>query len=161
MGTRNWWICAEFVIGTLKKIFWPCDTQMMGSGPDPVSKCHLTSVGITIGVKRWSNKHFISTMGFPILVRWHLDIESYDVIRNGRWDVANSCSTYTVNDSAHSYVTLYFQMLPKQEHTPQCIYYAVSFLQNFHNRLTVYGYISVNSHIFLIFNKMTFNTFQL
>ena len=45
-------------------------------GPDSIRRCHLTSIGNPIVEMRRSYDRLISTMGFPILVRWHLYIES-------------------------------------------------------------------------------------
>ena len=44
-------------------------------GPDSILRCHLTSIGKPIVEIRRSYDRLISTMGFPILVRWHLYIE--------------------------------------------------------------------------------------
>ena len=44
--------------------------------PDSIWRCHLTSTGNLVLEIRWSQDRLISTMGFPILVRWHLYIES-------------------------------------------------------------------------------------
>ena len=45
-------------------------------GPDSIQRCHLTSIGNPIVEIRRSYDRLISTMGFPILVRWYLYIES-------------------------------------------------------------------------------------
>ena len=45
-------------------------------GPDSISRWHLTSIGNPIVEIRRSYDRLISTMGFPILARWHLYIES-------------------------------------------------------------------------------------
>ena len=45
-------------------------------GPDSISRWHLTSIGNPIVEIRRSYDRLISTMGFPILVRCHLYIES-------------------------------------------------------------------------------------
>ena len=45
-------------------------------GCDSIKRCHLTSIGLPIVEIRRSYDCLISTMGFPILVRWHLYIES-------------------------------------------------------------------------------------
>ena len=45
-------------------------------GPDSIYRCHLTSIGKLIVEIRRSYDRLISTMGFAILVRWHLYIES-------------------------------------------------------------------------------------
>ena len=45
-------------------------------GADSIWRCNLTTIGNpTVEIRR-SYDHLISTMGFPILVRWHLYIES-------------------------------------------------------------------------------------
>ena len=45
-------------------------------GPDSIQRCHLTSIGNPILEIRRSYDRLISTMGFLILVRRHLNIES-------------------------------------------------------------------------------------
>ena len=45
-------------------------------GADSIKRCYLTSIGNPIVEIRRSYDGLISTMGFPILVRWHLYIES-------------------------------------------------------------------------------------
>ena len=45
-------------------------------GADSILRCHFTSMGNPIVETRRSYDWIISTMGFPILVRWHLYIES-------------------------------------------------------------------------------------
>ena len=45
-------------------------------GPDSIKRCHLTSIGNPIVEIGRSYDRLISPMGFPILVRWHLYIES-------------------------------------------------------------------------------------
>ena len=45
-------------------------------GADSIKRYHLTSIGTPIVEIRRSYDRLISTMGFPILVRWHLYIES-------------------------------------------------------------------------------------
>ena len=45
-------------------------------GQDSISRCRLTSIENPIVEIRRSLDRLISTMGFPILVRWHLYIES-------------------------------------------------------------------------------------
>ena len=45
-------------------------------GADSIRICHRTSIGNPIVEKRRSYDRLISTMGFPILARWHLYIES-------------------------------------------------------------------------------------
>ena len=45
-------------------------------GADSIKRCHLTSTGNLIVEIRRSYGRLISTMRFPLLVRWHLYIES-------------------------------------------------------------------------------------
>ena len=45
-------------------------------GVDSIKRCHLSSIGNPIVEIRRSYDRLISTMGFPILVRWHHFIES-------------------------------------------------------------------------------------
>ena len=49
---------------------------MRCQGSDSMQICHLTSTGNPIVEIRWSSDCLISTMLFPLLVRWHLYIES-------------------------------------------------------------------------------------
>ena len=56
-----------------------------GGGVGSIYKCHLTNVGNPIVEIRRSYDRLISTMGYPILVRWHLYIES------GPWGSVNKC----------------------------------------------------------------------
>ena len=57
-------------------------------GPDSIWRCHLTSIGNLVMEIRRSYGRLISTMGFPILVRWHLYIES------GPWACVHWESSY-------------------------------------------------------------------
>ena len=58
-------------------MFYSChDHDTMVNHPDSIKRCHLTSIGNPIVEIKWSYDRLISTMGFPILVRWHLHIES-------------------------------------------------------------------------------------
>ena len=50
--------------------------RFLHQGADSIKRCHLTSIGNPIVEIRRSYDRLISTMGFPILVRWHLYIES-------------------------------------------------------------------------------------
>ena len=50
--------------------------QCSGQGADSIYRYHFTSIGNLIVEIRRSYDRLISTMGFPILVRWHLCIES-------------------------------------------------------------------------------------
>ena len=67
--------CLIFVIGIpvpgKMVLFWN-GVQ----GPDSIKRYHLTSIGNPTVEIRWSYDRLISTVGFPILVRWHLYIES-------------------------------------------------------------------------------------
>ena len=56
----------------LWKIWWRKFTQ----SPDSIQRWYLTSISNPIVEIRWSYDHLISTMGFPMLVRRHLYIES-------------------------------------------------------------------------------------
>ena len=53
-------------------------------GPDSILRWHLTSIGNPIVATRRSYDRLISTMGFPILVRWHLYIETGPQLRGKR-----------------------------------------------------------------------------
>ena len=59
-------------------------------GADSILRCHLTSIGNPIVEIRRPYDHLISTMGFPILVRWHLYIESGPWCWN--WNIAGEPS---------------------------------------------------------------------
>ena len=85
----NTGICFLFVLcsnGTLHQ--WEyiptghaptCNIWMGGNqitrGAESIKRCHLTSIGNPTVEKRWSYDRLISTMWFPILVRWDLYIE--------------------------------------------------------------------------------------
>ena len=64
---------------------------LMVQGTDSIKRCHLTSIGNTIVEIRRCYDHLISTMGFPILVRLHLYIESGPKLP---WD--KSCLSMTI-----------------------------------------------------------------
>ena len=67
---------------------WISNFILYFPGPRFNIKCHLTSIGNPIVEIRRSYDRLISTMGFPILVRRHLYIES------GPWtcnDLSNHC----------------------------------------------------------------------
>ena len=53
-----------------------CKLCWCHKGPDSIQRWHLASIGNPIVEIRRSYDPLISTMGFPILVRWHLYIES-------------------------------------------------------------------------------------
>ena len=53
-----------------------CGALLKHQGADSIKRCNLTSIGNPIVEIRRSYDRLISTMGLPILVRWHLYIES-------------------------------------------------------------------------------------
>ena len=53
---------------------WRLNVNIQGA--ESIWRCHLTSIGNPIVQIRRSYDRLISTMGFPILIRWHLYIES-------------------------------------------------------------------------------------
>ena len=58
-------------------VAWWCMSNLANvQGPDSIQRWHLASIGNPIVEIRRSYDRLISTMGFPILVRWHLYIES-------------------------------------------------------------------------------------
>ena len=59
----------KFAHGLHLVVFWH-------QGPDSILRWHLTSIANPIVEIRRSYDRLISTMGFPILVRWHLYIET-------------------------------------------------------------------------------------
>ena len=70
-------------LGMLSKILWWLVNipqfliaDSCPQGTDSITRCHLTSIGNPIMEIRRSYDRLISTMGLPILVRWHLYIES-------------------------------------------------------------------------------------
>ena len=65
------------LIGAEAKIFpnnWVITMAAEALGADSIWRYHLTSIGNPIMEISWSYNHLISTMGFPILIRWHLYI---------------------------------------------------------------------------------------
>ena len=54
-------------------------------GADSIKRCHLTGIENPIVEIRRSSDRLISKMGFPILVRWHLYIESGPRIMPVHW----------------------------------------------------------------------------
>ena len=66
----------EFLLKCIDNGFhwWLVSTRPLGA--DSIKRYHLTSIGNPIVEIRRSYDRLISTMGFPILVRWHLYIES-------------------------------------------------------------------------------------
>ena len=67
-----------------------------GLGADSIKRYHLTSIGNPIVEIRRSYDRLISTMGFPILVRWHLYIESEVGISPASLLMAGSSTHYDV-----------------------------------------------------------------
>ena len=59
------------------------DSKDSTLGAESIKRCHLTSIGNPIVEIRRSYDRLISTMGFPILVRRHLYIESGPRSLNG------------------------------------------------------------------------------
>ena len=74
------WLCDNYYvwsIASMKYQYWfGTDVGSSGLGPDSIWRWHLTSIGNSIVEIRRSYDRLISTMGFPILVRSHLYIES-------------------------------------------------------------------------------------
>ena len=74
-------------------------------GTDSIKTCHLTSIGNPIVVIRWSYHRLISTTGFPILVRWHLYIESGPSLQSTSASMKSSgrlsrpCSRWSLEDT--------------------------------------------------------------
>ena len=60
---------------TVKRYLWRM-------GDDSIKIYHLTSIGNPIVEIRRSYDRLVSTMGFPIPVRWHLYIESGPMVRH-------------------------------------------------------------------------------
>ena len=69
----NVWVFGDKVNFTVRS---PLLSLPNSLGPDSIKRCHLTSIGNPIVEIRRSHDRLISTMGFPILVRRHLYIES-------------------------------------------------------------------------------------
>ena len=80
--TNPWFNHKDVMVGKLCQHFWSfvrgatLDSSKRGKAPDSVQRCRLTSIGNPIMEIRRSADGLISTMGIPILVRWHLGIES-------------------------------------------------------------------------------------
>ena len=72
------WSTREQTVGQTMgtPIIWDAIAFIMTPGPWFNIRWHLTSIGNPIVGIRRSYDRLISTMGFPILVRWHLYIES-------------------------------------------------------------------------------------
>ena len=101
-------------------------------GADSIKRCHLTSIGNPIVKIRRFYDRLISTMGFPILVRWHFYIESGPMLFHGcdklvaaamhieahgrlKRDFPAPRSQYMwLNKSLNAYVGLLAEPYPKQ-----------------------------------------------
>ena len=72
------WACGYLsMLGLrLNRVNRSAHRLVMYLGPDSIKRCRLISIGNPIVEIRRSYDRLISTMGFPILVRWHLYIES-------------------------------------------------------------------------------------
>ena len=70
----QWW-CRSRIGYTRFDKAWLI-TRSHNQGPDSIERCYLTSIGNPIVEIRRSYDRLISTMGFPIPVRWYLYIES-------------------------------------------------------------------------------------
>ena len=72
--SRKWWYdtiqCYLLLLLEMNRRCWQITTRA------PIQYKDLTNIGNPIVGVRRSYDHLISTMGFPILVRWHLYIES-------------------------------------------------------------------------------------
>ena len=85
------WLCSEAMrvrhVGW-RPLLWPSSVYL---GADSLKRYHLTTIGNPIVEIRRSYDRLISTMGFPILTRWHLYIES------GPWCVivTSRCITFS------------------------------------------------------------------
>ena len=84
-------------------------------GAESIQRCHLTSIGNAIVEIRRSYDRLISTMRFPILVRWHLYIESWPW-PSKRWT--------NWENGAVSYILLnrFFDYLLSNKMTSWCMY---------------------------------------
>ena len=92
--------------------------------PRPISICNLTSLGDPIVEIRWSKDRLISTMGFPILLRRHLYIESWSRIRflcivSDRVRKASPNKQTTFIKSNHDSLQVQEQLLPE---TARCFH---------------------------------------
>ena len=65
-------------------------------GADSIKRCHLTSIWSLIVEIRRSYDRLISTMGFPILVRRHLYIESGPRVSPWRSDITSWLLTWAL-----------------------------------------------------------------
>ena len=71
--------CGKSCIDMLKTLYENIHRNL---GADSIQRCRLTSIGNPIVEIRRSKDRLISTMGFPILVRWCLCL----YIESGPWD---------------------------------------------------------------------------
>ena len=96
---RVWANCSIQNVVVVQKRTWQKQSQrIFDLGADSIKKiCHLTSIGISIVEIRRSYERLISTMGFPILIRWHLYIESgpslFHCLFSGWSTICYSCNT--------------------------------------------------------------------
>ena len=67
--------CKTDLVTLIAPSHWNA-SRITGLGPDSILRCQLTSIGNAIVEIRRSWDRLISTMAFPILVRWHIYIES-------------------------------------------------------------------------------------
>ena len=81
--TKTWTICSTSCSCEQKN---PQSSAQLGL--DSIWRCYLTSIENPIVEIRWSYDRLISTMGFPILVRKHLYIES------GPWTFMNGINRW-------------------------------------------------------------------
>ena len=71
------WLVMTHIVKSHRWHHWTRpDDWLYGLGPDSIQRWHLTSIGNPIVKIRRSYDRLISTMGFPVLVRWHIYIES-------------------------------------------------------------------------------------
>ena len=71
-----------------------------GPGADSIKIYYLTSIrNPIVEIRRSYDRHF-STMGFPILVRWHIYIESgpWLLTQTQNWPKLATCATLTPSD---------------------------------------------------------------
>ena len=69
-------ILSSYDICEISSWSYHWNPKSQSQGPDSIKRCCLASIGKPIVEIRWSYDRLISTMGFPVLVRQHLYIES-------------------------------------------------------------------------------------
>ena len=105
-------------------VIWIILAKMLG--PDSILRCPLTGIANPIVEIRRSYDCLISTMGFPILVRWHLYIESVP------WSL---WYTKMTNKRSNSDIAImqFFLCLPRakvsHEYVNSVVYVLLSFIQ--------------------------------